>query len=297
MEKNLPVLYKGDLIGLVAPAKSINESSVVFAKEFFENAGFRVIISPHCLGEHHYFSGTEAERLSDFQWALDHPEIKAIVCARGGYGCLQIVDKINWAGQLDQPKWIVGFSDVTVFHQRMQRFGIPSIHGTMPLNFKDNSSEALETLIAAMQGTPLPIHWESNPHSIAGNASGKVVGGNLSILFGLLGTDDQIDFKNTILFIEDLAEHLYHIDRMFYAFSKAGILDQISGLLVGGMTDLKDTAVPFGKIYQEIILSHFTYRKIPIAFDFPAGHISDNRALILGNESTLSISSTGCSLT
>lgn len=290
-------LKKGDLIALVAPAKAIESEHVFFAKQFFENEGFRVVISDHCLGEFHYFSGDEGERLKDFQSALDNPEVKAIVCARGGYGCVQLLDRIQWAAQIQEPKWIVGFSDVTYFHQRMQRHGIASIHGTMPLNFQQNSEEALSTLIGCLKGDNQEIRWNSAENSRFGKANGILVGGNLSILYALLGTDDQINFEDTILYIEDVGEPIYAIDRMFYAFSKAGVLDKIKGLVVGGMTNLSDTAIPFGKCYEEVILSHFAYRKIPIAFGLPAGHLDDNRALVLGISATLTIEKESSRLT
>ena len=280
-------LQKGDLIAIVAPAKAIESEHVHFAKSFLEKEGFKVEVSPNCLGEYHYFSGDIPNRLHDFQTALDNPDVKAIVCARGGYGCVQLLDRIQWASQLREPKWIVGFSDVTYFHQRMQKHGIASIHGTMPLNFQNNSKEALSTLVDCLKGSPSAISWEVNPHNKTGNATGILVGGNLSILYALLGTDDQIDFENTILYVEDVGEPIYAIDRMFYAFSKAGVLEKIKGLVVGGMTKLSDTAVPYGKCYEEVILSHFDFRRIPIVFDLPAGHIDDNRALVLCKEAHL----------
>jgi muramoyltetrapeptide carboxypeptidase len=283
-------LQKGDLIAIVAPAKAIESEHVYFAKSFFEKEGFQVEISPNCLGEYDYFSGDIPNRLHDFQTALDKPEVKAIVCARGGYGCVQLLDRIQWASQLREPKWIVGFSDVTYFHQRMQMHGIASIHGTMPLNFQRNSEESLSTLVDCLKGQASAISWGRNPHNKVGSATGKLVGGNLSILNALLGTDDQINFENTILYIEDIGEPIYAIDRMFYAFSKAGVLEKIKGLVVGGMTKLSDTAVPYGKCYEEVILSHFDFRRIPIAFDLPSGHINDNRALILGKETRLDTS-------
>ena len=289
-EKRPPVLRSGDLVYITAPAKAIEEEHVLFAKELFEDAGFKVMIGQHCLGRHHYFSGTDEERQADLQFAIDHPEVKAIVCARGGYGCVRIVDRIQWAGMLREPKWMIGFSDVTVFHQRLQRFGISNIHGTMVLNYKTNSSDAINTMMAALKGEDTAISCEPNSYNKKGMASGKLVGGNLSIIYSLLGTDDQIDFTDCILFVEDLAEHLYHIDRMFFALNKAGVLDKIKGLIIGGMTDLEDTDIPFGKTVEEIILDHFTYRNIPIAFGFPAGHISDNRALILGDQCKLEVS-------
>lgn len=289
-------LQKGDLIAIVAPAKAIEQEHVLFAKEFLEKAGFRVEIGENCLGNHHYFSGDEGQRLTDFQQALNHPEVKAILCARGGYGCVQLVDRINWAGQISEPKWIIGFSDVTYFHQRMQRHGIASIHGTMPLNFQQNSEEALSTLLASIQGNAMDFTWKGTALNKLGKANGKLIGGNLSILYALLGTDDQVDYSDSILYIEDVGEPIYAIDRMFYALSKAGILDRIKGLLVGGMTNLTDSAVPFGKRYEEVVLSHFDYRNIPIAFDFPAGHIDDNRALILGTQVTFRVGENECSL-
>jgi muramoyltetrapeptide carboxypeptidase len=288
-------LASGDLIYITAPAKAIEKEHVDFAVAFFENAGFKVLVSKNCLGQHHYFSGTDEERLEDLQYGIDHPEVKAIVCARGGYGCVRIVDRIQWASMLREPKWLVGFSDVTVFHQHLQRFNLPSIHGSMVLNFKDNSQEALNTLLMALKGEFFSVAATSN-YNKSGSAEGTIVGGNLSIVYSLIGTNNQPDYSEKILFVEDLAEHLYHIDRMFFALRKAGILDKISGLVVGGMTDLEDTATPFGMSVEEIILAHFQYRNIPIAFDFPAGHLNDNRAIVLGKKVLLNVEGTSAGL-
>ena len=283
-------LQIGDLITIVAPAKAIEESHITFAKALFESRGYRVQVGAHCLGAHHYFSGTDLERASDLQEALDNPEVKAIICARGGYGCVRILNHLQWAGFIREPKWLVGFSDVTVLHQHIGMLGLPSIHASMPLNFKENTPEAIDSLFDALEGKQLNYDIAANSsHNKQGETTGKLVGGNLSILYSLLGTDDCIDYTDCILFIEDLAEQLYHIDRMFYAFAKAGILDKLKGLIVGGMTDLKDTAVPFGQDIYALILSHFTYHNIPIVFDFPAGHINDNRALIIGAEVKLEV--------
>lgn len=289
MNSEISPLQKGDLIAIVAPAKAIEAHLVLDAKAFFESHGYRVVLGEHCMGTHNYFSGTDAQRTEDFQKAIDNPQIKAIICARGGYGCVRILDRINWAGMLRDPKWIVGFSDVTVFHQRMQKFELKSIHATMPLNYAENTAIAMNSMLDALQGKQTEIQIPSHQYNKRGNAVGKLIGGNFSILYSLLGTDDQPEYANTILFIEDLAEQLYHLDRMFYAFAKAGILNRINGLIVGGMTDMKDTATSIGMTLHEIILSHFEYRKIPIVFDFPAGHIPDNRALIFGTEVELSV--------
>lgn len=293
----IPYLQPGDLIYITAPAKAIEQEHVFFAKDLLEKKGFKVKISAHCLGQFNYFSGTDEERTSDFQAGMDDPEVKAILCARGGYGCVRIVDKLNWAGMLRQPKWIIGFSDITVFHHRMQKFNLPSIHGSVVLNFKDNSQEALTTMVDALTGTLTEITATPHTNNQFGNAKGKLIGGNLSIVYSLLGTNDALDFTDSILFIEDLAEHLYHIDRMIFALEKAGALSKIKGLIVGGMTDLEDTTIPFGSSIEEIILRPFEYRKIPIAFDFPAGHINDNRALVLGANYQLDVSENGTVLT
>lgn len=293
----LAPLQPNDLIVLVSPAKAIDETLVLAAKSKLEGAGFRVELGQHVVGQKHYFSGTDEERAADFQWAIDHPEAKAILCARGGYGCIRILDRIQWASQLREPKWLIGFSDVTVFHQYLQKFELPSIHATMPLNFGEITEEAWQSLIDALLGKTLNYTISANKNNQLGEAKGKLLGGNLSILYSLLGTDLQPDYTNSILFIEDLAEQLYHIDRMFYAFQHAGILNQIKGLIVGGMTDLKDTATPIGFSLEELILQHFQYRSIPIAFDFPAGHIPDNRSLILGKEVSLNVYETSVTLT
>jgi muramoyltetrapeptide carboxypeptidase len=293
MNMTIPKLEKGDLIYITAPAKSIDQKCVDAAKDFFEANGFKVLVSDHCCGEHHYFSGTDSERRQDFQYGLDHPEIKAIVCARGGYGCIRILDQLQWASMLRNPKFLVGFSDVTVFHQRMQRFGLESIHATMPLDFEKNTKDSLSSLLAALKNEPYSIQSPANKWNRKGQARGKLVGGNLSIVYSLLGTEDQIDYSECILFLEDVGEQIYHVDRMFYSFAKAGVLNRINGLVIGGMTDMKDTAISLGSSVEEIILAHFSFRKIPIVFDFPAGHLADNRALIFGRAVNLCVEDQG----
>jgi len=286
-----PALQPGDLIYITAPAKSIEQQYVDFATSFFEAKGFRVEVAKHCTGVHHYFSGTDEERAADVQAGIDHPEAKAIICARGGYGCVRIVDHLNWANMLREPKWMVGFSDITVFHQRLNRLGIESLHATMPLNYQTNSAEALETMMQHLTGTHNDVRFAANPKNKTGFAKGKIIGGNLSILYSLLATPDSYHFQDALLFIEDLCEHYYHLDRMLFALEKIGVFDRISALVVGGITDMEDTAVPFGMLTEEIVLQHFSYRKIPVCFDFPFGHIDDNRAIILGAEASLNVNS------
>lgn len=289
-------LEKGDTVAIVAPAKAIAKEAISHAKTFLEGAGFKVKIGNHCIGNHHYFSGSDAERVEDFQNAINDEEVKAIVCARGGYGCVRIVDRINWVDFLDQPKWIVGFSDVTVFHQRLTNLGVASLHATMPLNYKDNSQNALASMVKALTGEKLSYSWNGSTSNKTGMAEGELVGGNLAVLCGLIGTTDMPDYKDKILFLEEVGEHLYALDRMFYQLEKSGILDQIRGLVLGSFINIKDTEVPFGKSLDEIILAHFKYRNIPIAFDFPAGHIDDNNTLKLGKNTLFTVSEDNCAL-
>jgi muramoyltetrapeptide carboxypeptidase len=277
-----PALQIGDLVYLCSPAKAIEENYIVAAEKWLQSIGLRSIRSKNLTGRHHYFSGTELERLTDLQEGLDHPEAKAIWCARGGYGCIQIVDGLQWAQFIREPKWLIGFSDVCVLHHQIQTLGFQSIHATMALNIEKNSALAKLRLNELLFGQKKSFQIPANNSNKLGSASGMLIGGNLSIVFSMLATPERYNFSECILFIEDLAEHLYHIDRMLHALRKCGALDQINGLIIGGMTDLEDTDVPFGKSIEALILAHFTYRKIPICFDFPAGHIDDNQAILLG---------------
>ena len=287
MDLTISPLVKGDTVAIVAPAKAIDFDYIKFAKEKLEGFGFNVLVGKHTTGRFNYYSGTIEERLTDFQEALDNPEVKAVFCARGGYGCVQLVDLINWSSLLRNPKWIIGFSDITVFHQRLQKLGMKSIHGTMPLNYKENSTESFSTLIEAIKQNAYAIQALPNANNKIGESEGVLVGGNLSILYSLLGTDDQIDYADKILFIEDISEQLYVLDRMMFAFKKAGVLDKIKGLIVGGMTNMSDTTPPIGETTEQIILKHFLYSKTPVCFSFPAGHIDDNRALRMGSMAKL----------
>jgi len=297
MNSVVSYLQPGDLIQIVAPAKEIEASFVEYATKFFVDVGYRVKVSMHCLGRYYYFSGTDHQRIIDFQEAIDDPEVKAIVCARGGYGSVRIVDKIGWASQLRNPKWIIGYSDITVFHQQMQRFGLPSIHATMPLNFADNTVEALNTLLYALNGTTYYIKHITHPSNKFGSVVGEIVGGNLSVVCSFIGTDSQPSYKDKILFLEEIGEELYKIDRMFFLLKKSGVLDVISGLIIGGFTSCVDAvSSTLGLTLEEIVLQHFEYIKIPICFDFPSGHINDNRALVFGELAHFDVNSQGVEL-
>jgi len=284
-----PRLVPGDTIALVSPAKAIEPAYIDFAKDYFEKQGFKVLVGAHASNEYRYFSGTDTERASDLQWAIDHPDVKAIVCNRGGYGAIRLFDLVNWANLLREPKWILGFSDITNFHCLGLKLGIESAHTSMPLNFRENTPESLNSILRVLQGQPNEYSWQANAANKPGTVTGTVVGGNLSILYSLLGTPHSPNYENAILFIEDVGEQVYHLDRMLWAFRYAGIFDRISGLIVGGMTDMKDTATPTEWTVEELILEHTKYRSFPIAFDAPVGHITDNRAFICGRKATFTV--------
>lgn len=282
-------LVPGDTIALIAPAKAIEPVLVDQAVALLEKAGFVVLVGQHAKGQFHYFSGTDDERAADLQWAIDHKEVKAIICARGGYGAVRLLDRVHWATLLREPKWILGFSDITNFHLHAMQLDIESVHCTMPLNFSENSPEAVASMLAILKTGTVQHAWPSEPINRIGEASGLLVGGNLSILYAALGTPLCPNFQGAILFIEDIGEQLYQLDRMFHALKMAGAFDQIAGLIVGGMTDIKDTAIPTGFDITSMILSHVQYRSIPVAFNAPIGHINDNRAVIVGRYSQLNV--------
>ena len=284
-----PFLKPSDTVYITAPAKAIEESSILAAKKTLEAWGLKVRIAPHCLGRHHYFSGSDEERLADFQDGLDDPSIKAILCARGGYGCVRMVESLNWDAFERHPKWIIGFSDVTVFHQKIHQLGIQSIHAIMPLGFVEGSDAAKESLKKILFGEPVMLEAPYLTVNITGKATGKLVGGNMAIVSSLLGTPLSYSFKDNILVLEDIGEHVYKIDRMLYSLKLAGAFSQIKGLVLGGFTDMEDTDVPFGKTIKELILEQVRHLEIPVAFDLPIGHITDNQAFVLGRTASLQV--------
>lgn len=277
-------------IRIVSPAKQIEAEAVFFAKDFLEKQNFEVEIGKNALGRSHYFSGTFEERLADFQDALDDESVNFILCSRGGYGSVQLIDELNFDKFLKYPKLIIGYSDITVFHNHIfSTFNLPTVHGTVPLNFFENTTEALDSLLNVLNNKNNRYEFPTNKHNCFGQTEGIVIGGNLAILYSLLGTNSDIIFSEKILFIEDVGEAIYAIDRMFYSFKKANKLAQLKGVIIGGMTNMKDSEIPYGKSVEEVIHEHLSPLNIPVAFDFPAGHIDDNRSLIIGKAASLSV--------
>lgn len=278
-------------IHILSPAKSISPDIIDSALAFLVSEGFKVTIGEHAKGSFHYFSADVESRKSDFQRALDDPAIDVILCSRGGYGCVQFIDQLDWSGFIKHPKYIAGYSDVTVFHNRMAKMGYPSIHGTAPLNFHENTAAALSSLVDALNARSIHHKWTPNELNKEGVVTAPVVGGNLAIIATLIGTNDELDLSGKILFIEEIGEAVYAVDRMIWQLKKSGQFEKLTGLIVGGMTAMKDSEIPFGKSVHQVIADHTNTLNIPLAFDFPAGHIDDNRALFLGKEVTLNVSS------
>ncbi len=283
-------LKKGDKIGLVAPARKISMKEIADAIQQFNAWGLEVVFAPNIFGDCNQFSGTDEERTADLQGMLDHPEIKAIICARGGYGSLRIIDALDFRAFKKQPKWIVGFSDITVLHSHIHtNFNIATLHAMMPLNIVNGAAmeprkKALQSLKNALFGKSLSYSISSDPMNRTGCATGVLCGGNLSLLYALQGSSSDIDTRDKILFIEDLDEYLYHIDRMMLSLRRSGKFSHIKGLIVGGMTEMRDNKIPFGKTAKEIIAETLAPFDFPVCFNFPAGHIDDNRAFVFGQQ-------------
>ena len=279
----------GDRVGIVSTARKINLKELDMAVNIFNQWGLKVELGVNLLNEDNQFSGTIQQRTSDLQAMLDNDKIKAVICARGGYGTVQIIDNIDFTLFINNPKWIVGYSDVTVLHSHLNNLDIPTLHASMPINFKSNTKESLETLRKTLFGEKNYIKIDTNNYNVLGKAEGEIVGGNLSILYSLMGSNSDLDTDGKILFIEDLDEYLYHIDRMMISLKRSGKLENIKGLIVGGMTNMHDNKVRYGRNAEQIIRDYITPYNIPTCFGFPAGHIKDNRCIKFGVESVLNV--------
>jgi muramoyltetrapeptide carboxypeptidase len=290
-----PYLKKGDTVLILSTARKVSESDLSPSIPVLEGWGLKVLIGSSIGPEDHQFAGPDSLRIQDFQKGLDNPEVKAILFARGGYGSVRVLDSINWSGFLRNPKWLAGFSDATVFHCHVQaKYGIPTLHGVMPsiFRFDEKGLNAQETLRKALFGENLEYQSPQQGELLRiGNGEGIVVGGNISIIYSMLGSESDFNTDGKILFLEDLDEYLYHVDRMIISLKRSGKFRNLQGLIIGGLTDMNDNDVPFGKTSEEIIMEHVADHSYPVCFNFPAGHLRDNRALRLGMNARLSVSS------
>jgi muramoyltetrapeptide carboxypeptidase len=284
-----PYLKKGDKVAITCPAKKL-PSPMTDAVKLLQSWGLEVILGDTLNASYHQFAGDDELRTKDLQRFIDDDSIKAIFAARGGYGTMRIIDRINFSRFAQNPKWIIGFSDITVLHAHIYaNYNIQSIHGQMPINIPDASTKSLETLRKALFGEELTYDIKPNPLNRTGEASGILIGGNLSLLAAISGSASDMDYSGKVLFIEDVGEYLYAIDRLIRTFDRAGKLKNLAGLIVGGFTDVKDNDIPFGQTVPQIIMEVVKNYSYPVCFDFPAGHIPDNRSLVLGKMMELTI--------
>ena len=286
MIKIPPYLQKGDTIGLVCPAgympvEKVSECTRVLN----ENWGFTTKVGNSVGRQFNYFSGTDEERLQDLQQMLDDDSVKAILCARGGYGLSRIIDAIDFKRFRQNPKWIIGFSDITILHSHIYRnYYISTLHAPMANAFNEDGyqNEFVRSLRNALEGKKIKYQVQPHEFNRKGEAIGELVGGNLSLLAHLAGTASDLKTRGRILFIEDVGEYLYNIDRMMYQLKRSRKLDKLAGLIVGGFTDMKDTERPFGQTVHEIIRDAVAEYDYPVCFDFPVSHDEKNYALKIG---------------
>ena len=279
-----PYLKKGDTVAIVCTARKFFPEDAKPAIELLDSWGLKVKLGATIGLDSCQLGGTDLERAADFQNMMNDDNIKAIWCARGGYGTVRMIDLLDFTIFKKNPKWIMGFSDVTVLHSQANAERVASMHCIMPFTVPKASEEVKETLRKALFGEKIEYTIPAKPYDIQGKADGELVGGNLSILYSLLGSKSSLVTNNKILFIEDLDEYLYHIDRMMYNLKRNGYFENLKGLVVGGMTDMHDNEIPFGQNAVQIITAIAKEYNIPVCFDFPAGHVKDNRALLLGKQ-------------
>jgi len=276
-------LQSGDTVALLAPARKVTLDELQPVLRLLESWGLHVLFPPNLFESCHQFAGTDEQRADDLQWVIRHPSVKAVFCVRGGYGVSRILNLVDFTPLIEKPKWFVGFSDITVLHAKLNQLRVQSIHGPVALlMLQPGGEEALSKLKAILFGTSVNYSSCVHPLQQNGYAKGELIGGNLSLLAHLSGTKINYEFTNKILFIEDLDEYLYHIDRMMVQLENNGVFQKIKGLIVGGLSDMKDNTIPFGSTAEEIVHQHVSDYPIPIIFDFPAGHVANNQPLIFG---------------
>ncbi len=285
-----PILQAGDQVGIVAPAKRVSQQEMQMAIQILESWGLRVVLGKHLYKIHNQFAGTDLERTEDLQTMLDDAEIKAIICARGGYGTIRIVDKLSFERFLQHPKWLIGFSDITVLHCHLHNLRVESIHGIMPLLFPKQTEQTIESLRKTLFGESLEIEAHPHPLNHPGRAEGMLVGGNLSLFANTIGTPSEVSTRGKILFLEDVNEYLYHLDRMMIHLYRAGKLANLAGLIIGHFTEIQDDEVSFGQTVNELIDQIVQEYNYPVCYDFPVGHEVHNMTMICGRRGRLEIS-------
>lgn len=279
-------LKPNDTVLIISPAGRVLDNNIDNAVEILESWGLKVIIAANAKGEHHNFSGTKEERLADLQWALDHPEAKAIFASRGGYGAIHLLQDLDWSAFSNNPKLLIGYSDICNLHASINNLGVDSVHGLMPNSFPHNKEESLslETLKKALLEECYSIEYVAKAKQKEVEIEGEIVGGNLSILYSLQGTPYAPEYKGKILFIEDLCEYIYHADRMLNSLELAGVFKEIKGLIVGDFSDMKDNERPFGESLEEIIEKIATRNNVPTIWGLQTGHDTPTIALPLGKQ-------------
>jgi muramoyltetrapeptide carboxypeptidase len=288
-------LKKNDVIGIVCPAGYMPAIKAQTCVSTLQQWGFKVKVGKTLGNQFHYFSGTDEERLNDLQEMLDDKEVKTILCARGGYGLSRIIDNIDFTKFKRNPKWIIGYSDVTVLHAHLySKLKVASLHSPMAAAFNDGGAhnEFVQSLKKALFGKKSNYNCPAHVLNRKGNAEGELVGGNLSLVCHLVGSFSDVDTKNKILFLEDVGEYLYNIDRLFMQLKRAGKLDKLAGLIIGGFTEMKDTTIPFGQNVYELIKDKVAEYDYPVCFDFPVSHSDRNYTLKVGVKHTLEINKT-----
>ena len=282
-------LTPGDTIGICAPAGKVNSHQVKEAIKLYESWGLKVITTPSLFNNHFRYAGTHEERKNDFQELINHPDIKAIFCARGGYGCNKILDQLDFTAFNTHPKWVLGFSDITQIHARLNQLKIESIHAPMPNSILNGSDKSIENTRKLLFGELPSYTFEAHEYNRTGKATGDLVGGNLALIVSLLGTPLELDAKDKILFIEDIDEYWYHHDRMINQLKRAGKLSKLKGLIVGQFSDMKDSQDSFGTDPLTSIREHVAEYNFPVVYNFPAGHVKDNNPLVLGRKINLEV--------
>lgn len=290
MYKSPVFLQKGQTVGLIAPAGKVPKSEIEKAIAIIESWGVNLKVGKYVYEQYFQFAGVDEHRLEDFQQMLDDPGIAAILCARGGYGTTRIIDSVDFSGFISQPKWIAGYSDITALHCHLHARSIQSIHSIMPITFaNEDTTASVESLRKVLFGEPVIYETPNHPLNRPGLATGPVIGGNLALLASITGTGSDIDTTGKILFIEDISEYLYNIDRMMIQLKRAGKLKKLSGLIIGHFTDIKDNEIPFGKNALEVVLDAVQEYNYPVCFGFPVGHESSNFAIPCGRKAVLQV--------